>query len=270
MVNSRDHKMSTRKSFLSKTKLVGGFTLGSRSLGSIRELLQVRYFGASELSDAFFTAYKIPNSLRKIFAEGALSAAFVPTLVQTERAHGKKGIAGLMSLGFLFFESIVLLICMVAMYKSELIISYIVPGFSPDEIAITAQFLTILMPFIFFISTSALLAGPLQAVGHFFVPAFGPVLLNIIYIAGLGICMYASLPIPYLCWIILFGGFVQLVMHMIAYFKLHFSFGVIRREDFWRFVHILPKFFFCLLGMSVVEVGLFIDTSFASFLSKKG
>lgn len=262
--------MATRKSILSKAKLVGGFTLLSRVLGIVRELLQVRYFGASELSDAFFTAYKIPNSLRKIFAEGALSAAFVPTIVQTVRADGRQGIAGLMSLGFLFFETIVLFLCAVAMYYSELIISYIVPGFSPQEIAITAQYLDILMPFIFFISTSALLAGPLQAVGHFFVPAFAPVLLNIIYIAGLVVCMYAKLSIPYLCWIILFGGFVQLIAHIIAYFKLHFSFGAISRDDCWKFVKILPKFLFCLLGMSVVEVGLFIDTSFASYLSKKG
>ena len=260
----------TRKSIISKTMQVGGFTLLSRFLGIIRELLQVRYFGASALSDAFFTAYKIPNSLRKIFAEGALSAAFVPSIVQTVKHEGRKGIGGLMSLGFLFFESIVLILCAYAMYYSEWLLSYIVPGFTAQEIATTALFLDILMPFIFFISSSALLAGPLQAIGHFFVPAFSPVLLNIIYIMGIALCLFLNLPIPYLCWIILIGGFIQLLMHIFAYFKFGFNFASIKRADVWLFIKIFPKFFFCLLSMSVLEVGLFIDTSFASLLPKKG
>src|SRR5277367_5986131 len=103
--------MLTQKTILKKTVQVGGSTLISRFLGIIREVLMVRYLGASGLSDAFLTAYKIPNSLRKIFAEGALSAAFIPTVVSTIKNNNKDAIAGLMSLAFLFFEGTVLTLC---------------------------------------------------------------------------------------------------------------------------------------------------------------
>jgi len=95
--------MSSQKRILKKTIEVGGSTLVSRFFGILREVIMVRYLGASGLSDAFLTAYKIPNSLRKIFAEGALSAAFIPTIVTTMQHDNKKGIAGLMSLAFLIF-----------------------------------------------------------------------------------------------------------------------------------------------------------------------
>lgn len=247
---------------------VGGWTLVSRCLGIVRELLTVRYIGASAVSDAFITAWKIPNSLRKIFAEGALSAAFVPSIVQTVRTEGRQAISGLMSLAFLVFEGIVLLLSMIGMLYANPVIAFIAPGFSPEQVIAGAQFLHILMPFIFLISTSALLAGPLQAVGHFFVPAVGPVLLNIIYIAGLIICLSFKLPITALCWFIMAGGVVQLMAHIIAYLRLQFGFGWITQRDLRKFGWVLLRFVPCLLSMSVMELGLFIDTSFASLLSK--
>ncbi len=260
--------MFTRKSIMQKTMQVGGSTLISRCLGIIREILQVRYMGASALSDAFITAWKVPNSLRKIFAEGALSAAFVPSIVQTIRKEGRQAINGLMSLGFLVFEGMVLLLCYFAMTHADTFVALIAPGFSIEQIRAGAQFLRILMPFIFLISTSALLAGPLQAIGHFFIPAFGPVLLNIVYILGLVVCLSFNLPIAVLCWFILAGGLLQLVAHIAAYIKHHFGFGGITKQDFKKFGWVLLRFIPCLLSMSVMEVGLFIDTSFASLLSK--
>src|SRR5277367_5907838 len=96
--------MLTQKTILKKTVQVGGSTLISRFLGIIREVLMVRYLGASGLSDAFLTAYKIPNSLRKIFAEGALSAAFIPTFVHMIKRDDKREIDGVMSLSMLMIQ----------------------------------------------------------------------------------------------------------------------------------------------------------------------
>ncbi len=260
--------MFTRKSIIQKTMQVGGWTLISRCLGIVREILQVRYMGASALSDAFITAWKVPNSLRKIFAEGALSAAFVPSIVQTIRKEGRQAINGLMSLGFVVFEGMVLLLCVIAMTYADTFVALIAPGFSIEQIRAGAQFLHILMPFIFLISTSALLAGPLQAIGHFFIPAFGPVLLNIVYILGLIVCLTFNFPITVLCWFILAGGLLQLVAHIVVYIKHHFGFGGISKRDVKKFGWVLLRFIPCLLSMSVMELGLFIDTSFASLLSK--
>ncbi len=260
--------MFTRQSIIQKTLQVGKFTLLSRLLGLIRDLIQARFLGASALSDAFFTAWKVPNSLRKIFAEGALSAAFVPTIVQRVRSEGRQAIGSMMFLGFLFFEGMVLLLTAVAIQHADAFIRLIAPGFSPEQIASGAIYLRILMPFIFLISTSALLAGALQAVGHFFVSAIGPVLLNIMYITGLIVCMTFKLPVEWLCWFIMAGGVIQLLAHIIAYLNLQFRFCAIAWADVKQFLPILSKFVLCFLSMSVMEIGLFIDTSFGSLLSK--
>ncbi len=260
--------MFTRKSIIQKTIQVGGWTLISRCLGIVREILTVRYIGASALSDAFFTAWKIPNTLRKIFAEGALSAAFVPAIVQTVRTKGKNEIKGLMSLGFLVFEGGVLFLCGIGMFFAQQIIALVAPGFSHDQIVAGGQFLRILMPFIFLISTSALLAGPLQAVGRFFAPAAGPIFLNICYIAGLVICMVYQLPITALCWFIMLGGMAQLLVHFIAYLRLNIGFGICTKDDLKKFGYVLLRFIPCFLSMAVLEIGIFIDTSFASVLAK--
>ena len=260
--------MFTKKTILKKTLEVGGFTLLSRILGVIREVLMVRYLGASAISDAFLTAYKIPNSLRKIFAEGALSAAFIPTLVSTMRKKGAHGIKGLMSLGFIIFEGMVIVLCILVIFKAETVLRFIAPGFSEYQIQAAIPILQIVMPFIFFISSSALIAGALQAVGHFFVPAISPVLLNVVFISALILCLTFNLSVLYLCWFILFGGLLMFAMHLIAYARLRFNFGSISRSDWKQFGTVLGKFFLCLPSISLMELSLFIDTSFASYLEK--
>ncbi len=258
--------MLTQKTILKKTIEVGSSTLLSRFFGIIRDVLLIRYLGATGLSDAFITAFKIPNSLRKIFAEGALSATFTPTAVHILQQKKQHDFAGLMSLSFLVFESMVLVLCAFVMYYAEPILRFIAPGFSDQQIINAVPLLHILMPFILFISSSALLGGALHAVGHFFIPAIAQVILNIIFIAGLCISMFFNLPINYLCWCILFSGLVHFIMHVAMYIKFNFSFGAISRYDFHVFKTIISKFFLCLPSVSMMEVAHFIDTSYASLL----
>lgn len=257
-----------KKSIIKKTLQVGGSTLLSRFFGILRELLMVRFLGVGIISDAFVTAYKIPNSLRKIFAEGALSAAFIPTLVKTSKEHGKKTVNSLMSLAFLVFEGLVLFLCSWVILHAEKVVSLIAPGFSAEQAAYAVPFLRILMPFLFFISSSALLAGALQSVSHFFVPAFAPVLLNIVFVSALALCLTFGWPVQYLCYFILFGGLLQFLLHLWMYFRLGFTFAKIDKQAWQRFRPVFAKFLLCLVSMSVMEVSLFIDTSFASLLSK--
>ena len=260
--------MLSKKTIVKKTMEVGGFTFLSRILGIIREILMVKYLGASALSDAFLTAYKVPNSLRKFFAEGALSAVFVPTLTNTMQLKGRAQVKGLMSLGFLIFEGMVLVLCIIVISKADTVIRFIAPGFSVEQINNAVPILQVVMPVIFFFSSSALLASALQAVGHFFVPAISPVLLNILFISGLITCLSFRLPIIYLCWFILLGGLLQFIIHVVAYIKLQFGFGAIKKENFQQLKSILIKFFLCLPSISIMELSLFIDTSFASYLPK--
>ncbi|MGB8467782.1 MAG: murein biosynthesis integral membrane protein MurJ [Candidatus Babeliales bacterium] len=295
--------MSIRKSVLKQTIHIGGSTLLSRLLGLVREILMANYLGPTALGEAFITAFKIPNSLRKIFAEGALSVAFVPTAVQVLKKEGEQRVSKLMTLTLLLFESALILICLLCIWKAVAVIHVIMPGwfvssgaafqwstvfyepmhalrqlgdmmhhaFSnhtalPEQVAYTVQFLRILMGFIVLLSISALLAGALQAAHHFLVPALSPVLLNLSFIGGLLVCMRWQLMPTVLCWCIMAGGVVQLVLHMWMYRHYQFSFARPDARAWHDFKEVWKKFLPCLLSMSIMEIYLFIDTSIGSYL----
>lgn len=292
--------MLTKRSVMKKTREVGGLTLLSRLLGLAREILMGHYLGAGIISDAFFTAFKIPNSLRKIFAEGALSVSFVPTFVKLIKKNGKQDVNRLMSLALIIFEGVLVLLCLLILWKADWVIRFIVPGWyettectrapsgigfidgivqqlytvfwcpgNPSEQVFYAiTFLRILIFFILFLSMSALVAGALQAVHHFLVPAFGPVLLNIFFITGLVVCLAKGLPATYLCAFIMLGAAAQFLMHVAAYWRLGFAFSAIDAQAWQNLKEVFEKFFPCLLAMSIMEIHLFISTSLGSYLPK--
>jgi len=258
--------MLSKRSIITKTIQVGGTTFLSRMLGVVREVLLVHYLGAGALSDAFITAFKIPNSLRKIFAEGALTASFIPTLVGIVRSGHRHEVNRLIALAFLLFEGAVLIICALSMIFARFVIVCMAPGFSVEQVERTVPLLQIVMPFIFFISTSALIAGALQSVGHFFVPAFSPVFLNVVFITSLIICITNAFPVQYFCWFILLGGLLQCILHIIAYYGLQFAFERPDEKAWHHMKTILIKFVPSLIGMSILEISLIVDSWFASFL----
>ncbi len=171
-----------------------------------------------------------------------------------------------MRLSFLFFESIVFLFCLFVLSYPHFVLKVIAPGFLPEQIAYATIFLRILFPIIFFISSSALFAGALNSVNHFFVPAFGPVLMNITYVSALALCLYFNFSVLFLCYGILFGGFLNFLMHLLVYVKYNFSFGGIDRPAINAFKLVLKKFLPSLFGVSIVEINLFVDVIIASFL----
>jgi putative peptidoglycan lipid II flippase len=259
--------MFTKKTIIKKTIEVGTSTIVSRFFGAIREILMARYLGANALSDAFINAFKIPNTMRKMFAEGALSATVVPTIVKTMRSEGKHGVNSVVTLGFVFFEGLLLLVCALCMWKAEFVLWLVASGSSAEQLKVGAVWLRTLMPFILFISSSALLAGAFQSVGHFFVPAFSPVLLNIVFIIGLAVCLFFNLPIIWFCWFILLAGLLQFLWHLHTYFKLHFNLTSFDKNDIKNFLPVVWKFLLCLPSAAIEELNVFIDTWFASYLA---
>jgi len=287
-----------KKGVIRKTIQVGSSTLLSRLTGLAREILMVKFLGAGALSDAFFTAYKIPNSLRKIFAEGALSSALVPTLVGLIKKDQRNVISSLMSLTFLIFESILIFLCLFIFWCAELVVrclapgwylsltkerlhsaipyigwifeylfpAWYVPGSNPEIAQYAVNYLQLLIPIILFFSSSAILAGALQSVHHFFIPAIAPVLFNVVYIAGLLGCLYFGLPVDVLCYCLLLAGLLQLLLHFYMYFRLNFKFARINQKTKKSFRELLVKFVPFLFSMSIMEVNLSIVTSIATYL----
>ncbi len=255
-----------KKSIIKKTIQVGANTLASRILGLAREILLMRYLGLGVFADGFTVAFMLPNSLRKIFAEGALTSAFVPTFITLFKKEGRQQANALTTLSFIFFELVLLVFCALVMWKAHFTATIFAPGFSETQIEATVLSLRILMPFIFFVSVSALLSGAMQAVHHFFVPAFSQVILNIVFVGALIVCIKHTLSVEYLCFAILGAGALQCLMHVVKYFQLGFAFSWWDKETLKYFFQVIGKFFLCFLSMCVMEINLMVDQGFASYL----
>jgi putative peptidoglycan lipid II flippase len=238
----------------------------SRILGFTREMLWMRYLGVGAISDAFLTAFRIPNMFRHIFAEGALNASFVPVIVKTVKEGNKEEANGLLTVSFLFFQAILLVIYAFIFFKTELIIKLIAPGFSAEQTNAAVPLLRILFPLIMFFSGSALIGGALNSVNHFFIPAFSMPLLNVIIIATIFLCMGYALAPNFLCWGILIAAGVQFLLHLVVYFKNHFRFGHISVASFAAFKTVLWRFLPALFGAGIFEFNVFISMMIASFL----
>src|SRR5262249_33475781 len=193
---------------------VSSMTLVSRVLGFIRDMLIARLFGAGLATDAFFVAFRIPNLLRRLFAEGAFSQAFVPVLGEYRGQRGDdetRVLAGKV-LGVL---AVALFIAtLIGVLAAPLLVYLMASGFSQDadKYALTVTMLRICFPYILFISLVSFCAGILNTYGAFKGPAFTPVLLNLSFI---GFVLFAAphfgRPIVALAWAVFFGGFVQLL-----------------------------------------------------------
>ncbi len=257
-----------KKSILKKTAAVSILLLLSKFLGVAREILQVRYLGVGPLSDAFNSVMKIPNLLRKVFADGAMNAAFIPTVVQVMKNESETQASRLTTLMSIFFGIVIGLLCIIVSVFPEPFILLSAPGFreKPVEFASAVSLMRIVIYFVFFVFWSALLAGALQAKMHFTIPSWGPALLNIFYIGGLMACLQFGLPIEVFAYFLLAGGLAQALLYLFVYFKLHFTIALPNKTTWKYFKEVMIKFIPCLLSTSVIEVNLFIDNRFASTL----
>ncbi len=248
---------------------VSSMTLLSRILGFIRDAVIARAFGAGLATDAFFVAFKIPNLLRRLFAEGAFSQAFVPILAEYKHQRGGEQtrllvdhVAGLLALALF-------VVTLLGIIAAPLIIYVSAPGFAatPEKFDLTIALLRVTFPYILFISLTSLAGGILNTYSRFSVPAFTPVLLNLSFIAfALWAVPYFDPPIMALAWAVFFGGVLQLLFQvpfllrikLLPRFKLDF-----KDEGVWRVMRLMGPAVF---GVSVGQVSLLINTIFASFL----
>ena len=165
---------------------VSSMTLLSRILGFVRDTVIARAFGAGVATDAFFVAFKIPNLLRRLFAEGAFSQAFVPVLAEYKNQRGPEGTRLLVDhVATLLFLAL-MVVTLLGMLAAPVVVYVSAPGFraEPDKFALTVDMLRIIFPYILFISLVSLAGGILNTYSRFSVPAFTPVLLNVSFIVA--------------------------------------------------------------------------------------
>jgi putative peptidoglycan lipid II flippase len=203
-------------------------TFISRILGYVRDMIFALYFGATGISDTFFAAFKIPNLLRELFAEGSMSSAFIPVLTEYRQKQGEEEAKRLVSITFTFIIIVVGIVCLIGIILSPAIVTLIAPGFlsSPEKFSLTVLLTRIMFPFLLFISLAALVMGSLNTRKVFFVPALAPAMLNITLI--LSIVFFesrAKQPIIVAAIGVMIGGFVQLAFQMPSFFKNKYKLG---------------------------------------------
>jgi putative peptidoglycan lipid II flippase len=247
------------------------FTLLSRIMGFIRDMVIARGFGAGMGSDAFFVALKLPNFLRRLTAEGAFNAAFVPVFndyrVNTSRVETAQVVATI----FTLMATILVLLVVLAEWFMPGLIFLTTPGFQdqPDKLALTVSLTRITFPYIFFISLVALAGGILNSYNRFTVPAVSPVLLNLCLIGGaLWLAPLFDEPTMGLAWGVFLGGVAQLAIQLPALVRLGMPFR-------WRWAphhvavgRVLKLMGPSVLGASVAQINLLFDLFLASWLAE--
>ena len=256
----------------------------SRVLGLLREMIFARYFGAGFLYDAYVVAFRIPNVLRDLFAEGALSVAFVKVFTDYQINKSEKEAWRLASLVLNALAVVMSLICIVGIIFSRQFVNLVADGFSPEKAALATTLTQIMFPFILLVALAAVAMGVLNTKGVFGIPASASTVFNIVSIVfGLGLAYWLSgggwlnsgdknaIPDSPSQWAIigmafgtLIGGAAQFLMQVPSLFKVGFRFAPILSftdEGVRKVIALMTP---AILGTSAVQINVLINTYFVS------
>ncbi|HVJ51412.1 MAG TPA: murein biosynthesis integral membrane protein MurJ [Aliidongia sp.] len=248
---------------------VGGFTMVSRVLGFVRDVMMAEVLGAGPVSDAFFVALRLPNMFRTLFAEGAFSAAFVPVFTRRLAADGSEGARRFAEQALSILVAALLLTVLLAEAFMPQLIPVIAPGFTdkPDQFALATALTRITFPYLLFISLASLQSGILNSLDRFAAAAITPALLNVFQIGGLIWSRRFGDATETLSWCVTAGGVAQFLWLAFSCaragmaLRLHWP----RVTDEMRRLGRLmaPGIF----GAGVTQINLLVSTSVASELA---
>ncbi|MEN2750173.1 murein biosynthesis integral membrane protein MurJ [Psychrobacter sp. FBL11] len=251
------------------TMVVSSMTMLSRILGLVRDIVLLGVFGAGGLMDAFLVAFKIPNFLRRLFAEGAFSQAFVPVLSEYKEKYNLQQVQILVSRTSGALLLVLSMLTVVVILIAPWVVTLFAPGFAdqPDKFAITAELLRLTFPYLLFISMTAFASGILQSYGRFAAPAFAPVLLNLCMIgAALIFAPMFDTPIMALGYAVAIAGLLQFLIQLPQLWQQKLL--VAPKVDFKHegVKRILKLMLPAIFGVSVTQINLLLNTVFASLM----
>lgn len=260
---------ATRFGLFRAGSIVSAMTLLSRILGFVRDQILAIFFGATAASDVFLVAWKIPNFMRKLFAEGAFAQAFVPVFSEYRETRSAAELRDLAAHVCGTLIGVLLIVTTLGVMLAPLLILLFAPGFnqSAEQYALATQMLRITFPYLFFVSLLAYAASILNTFGKFAIPAFTPVLLNIcMIVAALWLSPLFAQPIVALAWGVFFAGIIQLSFQLPYLRQLSF---LLRPRWGWRHSgvrRVLKLMAPVIFGSSVAQINILLDTIIASFL----
>jgi putative peptidoglycan lipid II flippase len=247
---------------------VSALTTLSRVTGLAREVVTARVFGAGAVNDAFEVAFQLPNMMRRLFAEGAFAQAFVPLLAEYKGQKGEAATHQLINRVATLQLLALLAVSIIGIVAAPILITIFASGFrqTPGKAELAVQLLQIMFPYLLFISLTALAGGVMNIWRKFAIPAFAPVLLNVCMIgASLWLAPHFKQPIHALAVGVIAGGVAQLALQLWPLYKI----GMFPRFDFnFRdegVKRILKTMAPAIIGVSVAQISLLINTNYASF-----
>ncbi|WP_374828154.1 murein biosynthesis integral membrane protein MurJ [Mycoplana dimorpha] len=206
-------------SLVKKFATVGGATLGSRVLGFARETLMAAALGTGPMADAFYAAFRFPNLFRRLFAEGAFNAAFVPLFAKEIEAGGIDGAKRFSEEVFGVLFTVLMMITIAMELAMPWLVAWIIaPGFvgEPEKFGVTVELAAVMFPYLMCMSLTAMLSGMLNSLHHYFAAAIAPVFLNVVLIGALGLALWTGAsPLHtawYLSWGVLAAGVLQMAV----------------------------------------------------------
>ncbi|MBU4321318.1 MAG: murein biosynthesis integral membrane protein MurJ [Nitrospinae bacterium] len=262
--------MDEKRNITKAAGIMSVATFISRVLGYVKDMILAVYFGATGLSDTFFVAFRIPNLLRELFAEGSMSSAFIPVLTEYQTKNGKDEAKRLARITFTFIMIFVGLICLIGIIFAPSIVTAIAPGFlsMPEKFSLTVLLTRIMFPFLLFISLAALIMGALNSRRIFFIPALAPAMLNVsIIVTVISLASKMEQPIIAVAIGVALGGFVQFAFQIPSFLKNGYS---MRPEYDLRHPGLKKMSILMLpatMGMAVAQINIFISTILASYLA---
>ena len=264
--------MSEKGNVTRAAGIVGSATLLSRIFGYARDMATAYFFGAGPIADAFIAAFRIPNMLRRLFAEGSLSISFVPVFTEILRRDGRQEAFRMAGAALRLLSLLLALVAVIGVLFSPWIVSSIAMGFKADpwQYELTVLLSRIMFPYVIFICLVALCMGVLNVLGHFAVPSLAPVALNVSMIAALFVgglvTTEGETRVVILAWGVLLGGALQLAMQIPVLWRKGFSF--FKLGPLWHpgLVTVGRLMLPAVLGAAVYQVNIFIGTMLASLL----
>ena len=258
-----------KQSLLRSTSLVSVMTMISRLMGFARDMILARMFGAHAGMDAFYIAFKIPNFMRRLFAEGAFSQAFVPVLAEYQKTRTMSEVRTFLARVAGSMSAVLTLVTVVGIIAAPVIIYIFAPGFGDDSSRsfLATEMLRLTFPYLMLISLTGMAGAILNTYGYFGVPALTPVFLNIsMILAAIFLSPHFSQPVVALAWGVLIAGIVQLIFQIpfLYHRRLLVKPSLMMSDPGVK--RVLKLMVPALFGISIAQINLLVDTIFASFL----
>lgn len=263
--------MNEARQVVKTAGVIGAATFLSRVLGFVRDMVVARAFGASYVADAFYVAYRIPSLLRELFAEGSMSAAFVPVFTQTLTTDSREEARRLARAAFSVILVVVTTVTVLGIAFAPWLVAVIAPGFGDDprQAELTTDLTRIMFPYLLWISLAALAMGVLNSVRAFAAPAFSPALFNLAIIAAVfALAPFLNEPVLAVACGVFIGGLAQLLVQLPSLRRAGMGLGWLWQPDHPGLKRMGRLLVPTLVGLSVSQVNIFINTLLASYLAQ--